>query len=365
MPSSTASSFRRHSLFDASRLLPDHDHASQHQDVDGPALSTTIVLLMKNIISSYSSIFFHHHHQHSLHLLHNILPQPIEQPPKSAIAWGSAMTLLRLDRLDRSFGGLVLTNDVEPYPCAPASRAFPSSGRWPAARSCSIRSASQLRPPPHTCSRIRYSMGLSADQINRMDLAHVSARWPAPFFLSVTGMSSLTPGSHTHPLDFLAPDDHDKVLSGAATTSGGPGSPRHERRAPEHRHFVLQQRHSSGSALTLASGPNCALSTSRGRASHGRNHHRIVELIERSRAHYQSSSSARMNSHLLRRPTTSPFLSTAEVLQPLARLRKIQPVPACAKSVSLQFHLMLIEIRTSTPVTAAAGAAFFMASHCR
>ena len=78
----------------------------------GPAIGTAIFLLMKNVVSSYSEHWLVHHRRH-LHLLRDVLPRrDVGRAAKSAAQRGAAMNVLRLDHLNKSFGSLVVTDDI-------------------------------------------------------------------------------------------------------------------------------------------------------------------------------------------------------------------------------------------------------------
>ena len=78
----------------------------------GPAIGAGVFLLMKNVVSSYSEHWLADH-RHHLHLLRDVLPRRhLGRAAALRTEKSAAMTALRIDHLNRSFGSLVVTDDV-------------------------------------------------------------------------------------------------------------------------------------------------------------------------------------------------------------------------------------------------------------
>ena len=78
----------------------------------GPAIGAGVFLLMKNVVSSYSEHWLADH-RHHLHLLRDVLPRRhLGRAAQHPMAESAAMNVLRIDHLNKSFGSLIVTDDV-------------------------------------------------------------------------------------------------------------------------------------------------------------------------------------------------------------------------------------------------------------
>jgi branched-chain amino acid transport system ATP-binding protein len=136
------------------------------------------------------------------------------QPAKSAMAWDAAMTLLRLDRLNKSFGSLVVTDDVD-LTVAPGERHVIIGPNGAGKTSLVNQIGGQLQPGSgRILLKDRDITGLSPDRISRMGVARTFQRNNLFQNLSVIENIRLALAVRRgHPLDFFTPVGRDKELS--------------------------------------------------------------------------------------------------------------------------------------------------------
>jgi branched-chain amino acid transport system ATP-binding protein len=130
------------------------------------------------------------------------------------MAWGAAMTLLRLDRLNKSFGSLVVTDDVD-LTVAPGERHVIIGPNGAGKTSLVNQIGGQLQPGSgRILLKDRDITGLSPDRISRMGVARTFQRNNLFQNLSVIENIRLALAVRRgHPLDFFTPVGRDKVLS--------------------------------------------------------------------------------------------------------------------------------------------------------
>jgi branched-chain amino acid transport system ATP-binding protein len=134
------------------------------------------------------------------------------------MARGAAMTLLRLDRLNKSFGSLVVTDDVD-LTVAPGERHVIIGPNGAGKTSLVNQIGGQLQPDSgRILLKDRDITGLSPDRISRMGVARTFQRNNLFQNLSVIENIRLALAVRCgHPLDFFTPVGHDKTLSERAT----------------------------------------------------------------------------------------------------------------------------------------------------
>ena len=147
----------------------------------GPAMGAAIVLLMKNVVSSYS--------EHWLAIIGVTFICCVMFFPgglwgalqKSAVAAGTAMTMLRLDRLNKSFGSLVVTDDVD-LTVAPGERHViigpNGAGKTSLVNQIGGQLAAELRP--HSAQGARHHRLVAGPDQPHGRGAHVSAQQSVP-----------------------------------------------------------------------------------------------------------------------------------------------------------------------------------------
>jgi branched-chain amino acid transport system ATP-binding protein len=130
------------------------------------------------------------------------------------MAWGAAMTLLRLDRLNKSFGSLVVTDDVD-LTVAPGERHVIIGPNGAGKTSLVNQIGGQLQPGSgRILLKDRDITGLPPDRISRMGVARTFQRNNLFQNLSVIENIRLALAVRRgHPLDFVTPVGRDKVLS--------------------------------------------------------------------------------------------------------------------------------------------------------
>src|SRR6202795_2639830 len=138
----------------------------------------------------------------------------VGQPAKSAMAWGAAMNVLRLDHLNKSFGSLVVTDDVD-LAVAPGERHVIIGPNGAGKNSLVNQIGGQPQPG---CGRIllqdRDITGLSPHWISRMGVARTFQRNNLFQNLSVIENIRLALAVRRgNPLDFFTPVGRDTVLS--------------------------------------------------------------------------------------------------------------------------------------------------------
>jgi branched-chain amino acid transport system ATP-binding protein len=134
------------------------------------------------------------------------------------MARGAAMTLLRLDRLNKSFGSLVVTDDVD-LTVAPGERHVIIGPNGAGKTSLVNQIGGQLQPGSgRILLNDRDITGLSPDRISRMGVARTFQRNNLFQNLSVIENIRLALAVRRgRPLDFFTPVGHDKILSERAT----------------------------------------------------------------------------------------------------------------------------------------------------
>jgi branched-chain amino acid transport system ATP-binding protein len=130
------------------------------------------------------------------------------------MASGAAMTLLRLDRLNKSFGSLVVTDDVD-LTVAPGERHVIIGPNGAGKTSLVNQIGGQLRPGSgRILLKDRDITGLSPDRISRMGVARTFQRNNLFQNLSVIENIRLALAVRRgHPLDFFTPVGRDMALS--------------------------------------------------------------------------------------------------------------------------------------------------------
>jgi branched-chain amino acid transport system ATP-binding protein len=130
------------------------------------------------------------------------------------MAWGAAMTLLRLDHLNKSFGNLVVTEDVD-LTVAPGERHVIIGPNGAGKTSLVNQIGGQLQPGSgRILLNDRDITGLSPDRISRMGVARTFQRNNLFQNLSVIENIRLALAVRRgHPLDCFTPVGRDKVLS--------------------------------------------------------------------------------------------------------------------------------------------------------
>ena len=128
------------------------------------------------------------------------------------------MTLLRLDRLNKSFGSLVVTDDVDLI-VAPGERHVIIGPNGAGKTSLVNQIGGQLQPGSgRILLKDRDITGLSPDRISRMGVARTFQRNNLFQNLSVIENIRLALAVRRgRPLDFFTPVGHDKILSERAT----------------------------------------------------------------------------------------------------------------------------------------------------
>ena len=128
------------------------------------------------------------------------------------------MTLLRLDRLNKSFGSLVVTDDVD-LTVAPGERHVIIGPNGAGKTSLVNQIGGQLQPGSgRILLNDRDITGLSPDRISRMGVARTFQRNNLFQNLSVIENIRLALAVRRgRPLDFFTPVGHDKILSERAT----------------------------------------------------------------------------------------------------------------------------------------------------
>src|SRR6202043_249740 len=139
------------------------------------------------------------------------------QPANGAMAWGAAMTLLRLDRLNKSFGSLVVTDDVD-LAVAPGERHVIIGPNGAGKTSLVNQIGGQLQPGSgRILLKDRDITGLSPDRISRMGVARTFQRNNLFQNLSVIENFRLALAVRRgNPLNFYTPAGRDTVLAGRA-----------------------------------------------------------------------------------------------------------------------------------------------------
>jgi branched-chain amino acid transport system ATP-binding protein len=134
------------------------------------------------------------------------------------MARGAAMTWLRLDRLNKSFGSLVVTDDVD-LTVAPGERHVIIGPNGAGKTSLVNQIGGQLQPGSgRILLNDRDITGLSPDRISRMGVARTFQRNNLFQNLSVIENIRLALAVRRgRPLDFFTPVGHDKILSERAT----------------------------------------------------------------------------------------------------------------------------------------------------
>jgi branched-chain amino acid transport system ATP-binding protein len=130
------------------------------------------------------------------------------------MARGAAMTLLRLDRLNKSFGSLVVTDDVD-LTVAAGERHVIIGPNGAGKTSLVNQIGGQLQPGSgRILMKDRDITGLSPDRISRMGVARTFQRNNLFQNLSVIENIRLALAVRRgHPLDFFTPVGRDKALS--------------------------------------------------------------------------------------------------------------------------------------------------------
>src|SRR3984893_16380528 len=136
------------------------------------------------------------------------------QPAKSKMARGAAMTLLRLDRLNKSFGSLVVTDNVD-LTVAPGERHVIIGPNGAGKTSLVNQIGGQLKP---SSGRIllndRDITGAPPYRISRLGVARTFQRNNLFQNLSVIENVRLALAIRRgNPLDFFTPVGRDKLLS--------------------------------------------------------------------------------------------------------------------------------------------------------
>ena len=147
----------------------------------GPAIGAGVFLLMKNVVSSLQRALARHH-RHHLHLLRDVLPgRHLGRDAGHPHEKSSAMIALRIDHLNRSFGSLVVTDDVS-LDIAAGERHVIIGPNGAGKTSLVNQIGGQLAP---SSGRILVDgqdiTGRSPDRISRMGVGpHLPAQQPVP-----------------------------------------------------------------------------------------------------------------------------------------------------------------------------------------
>jgi branched-chain amino acid transport system ATP-binding protein len=130
------------------------------------------------------------------------------------MAWGAAMNVLRLDRLNKSFGSLVVTDDVD-LAVAPGERHVIIGPNGAGKTSLVNQIGGQLQPGSgRILLKGRDITGLSPHRISRMGVARTFQRNNLFQNLSVIENIRLALAVHRgRPLDFYTPAGRDKDLA--------------------------------------------------------------------------------------------------------------------------------------------------------
>jgi branched-chain amino acid transport system ATP-binding protein len=133
------------------------------------------------------------------------------------MAWGAAMNVLHLDRLNKSFGSLVVTDDVE-LTVAPGERHVIIGPNGAGKTSLVNQIGGQLRPGSgRILLKDQDITGLSPDRISRMGVARTFQRNNLFQNLSVVENIRLALAvCRGNPLNFYTPAGRDTVLAGRA-----------------------------------------------------------------------------------------------------------------------------------------------------
>src|ERR1700688_5263239 len=136
------------------------------------------------------------------------------KPAKSAMARGTAMTVLRLDRLNKSFGSLVVTDDVD-LTVAPGERHVIIGPNGAGKTSLVNQIGGQLQPGSgRILLKDRDITGLSPHRISRMGVARTFQRNNLFQNLSVIENIRLALAVRRgNPLDFYTPIGREKTRS--------------------------------------------------------------------------------------------------------------------------------------------------------
>jgi branched-chain amino acid transport system ATP-binding protein/branched-chain amino acid transport system permease protein len=185
----------------------------------GPAIGATIFLLMKDFPAHeergelLQRALARGHRRH-LHLLCHVLSRRVvARSARSALA-GSQMTLLRLDRLNKSFGSLTVTEDLS-LAIAAGERHVIIGPNGAGKTSLINQISGQLQP---SSGRIllqdRDITGASPDRISRMGVARTFQR--NNLFQNLSVIENIRLAllvRRSNPLDFFTPVDRDQALA--------------------------------------------------------------------------------------------------------------------------------------------------------
>ena len=226
-------------LLDRIRRRPDHDHARRRRHLDRPGDRRRRVPADEERGELVQRALARHH-RHHLYLLRHVLPgRHLGRDAGHPDEEGPAMTALRIDHLNRSFGSLVVTDDVS-LDIAAGERHVIIGPNGAGKTSLVNQIGGQLAPSSgHILVDGQDITGRSPDRISRMGVARTFQR--NNLFQNLSVIENLRLALEVRfgkPLDFFRPADRNQSLDGAGAGFDGAGASRHRRHAAGPQSFL-------------------------------------------------------------------------------------------------------------------------------